>query len=120
MRAIMPMTLQQIAEALSTKAHPIDIKQAQIIRRLARDYHALRNNFEGAQDKFGWKMLKQVDQILNTCGVESIRLKMRDGEVRWCSYCNSGDTYNTTVLLWNGKAWIGCWGDLAEKYEDAC
>jgi len=105
MRTIASMKLTEISSLLSTKANPIDIKQAQQIRARAREYGS---NMIG--------VLRFADDILKTCGLESFRVKVA-GVWRWVTYLNAGDTYNTTLLLYRGKIYIGCWGDLAEKYE---
>lgn len=32
------------------------------------------------------------------------------------TYLNTGDTYSATLIARNGRVYIGCWGDLAEKF----
>ena len=44
-------------------------------------------------------------------GVEAF--STRDG---WCDYLNTGDTYSITLLRFNGRYRVACWGDIAEKY----
>ena len=58
-------------------------------------------------------VLSAIDEVIETHGVESIRLHRGGGAVH---YCNSGDTYNTTVLYQGGKLRVGNWGYYVEKY----
>jgi len=51
-----------------------------------------------------------LDEVLNTCGVESLRLK--NGQ--FADYLNTGDTYASTIIFVKGRYCIGCWGDLVE------
>lgn len=116
MRVITAMTLKEIIECLSTKAQPLSLPEAQHLRALAREVQ--RSNW---LENFGQRsrsVLEYADKILNTCGIESFRIKVQ-GRVRQVTYCNAGDTYATTVLYYNNKYWAGCWGDLAERYEQS-
>lgn len=61
--------------------------------------------------------LHAIDELLRTHGVEGWPdpKDMRHG----VSYCNTGDTYATTIALihdGDGRRWyLGSWGDLAER-----
>ena len=34
----------------------------------------------------------------------------------WCMYLNSGDTYNLTLVRFNGSYRVTSWGDIAERH----
>jgi hypothetical protein len=75
--------------------------------------------------------MRQIDAILDTCGVESIHLNMgfeieglREEDTRdkyWWDcvllYCNTGETYQTTILydVNRDRFLIGSWGDWYER-----
>jgi hypothetical protein len=69
---------------------------------------------------------KRIDELLNNHGIESARFKVK-GKVRTLYYSNVGDAYKPTVMRWEWKdglskhvVWlVGCWGDIAEKYQEA-
>ena len=57
------------------------------------------------------KYMEKINNIIGTFGVESCFPEIPD-----LYYCNSGDTYNITILHYKGKLYIGDWGSVAEKY----
>ena len=57
------------------------------------------------------KYMEKINDIIGTFGVESCFPEIPD-----LYYCNSGDTYNITILYYKGKLYIGDWGSVAEKY----
>jgi hypothetical protein len=72
-----------------------------------------------------WKQrLEAIDKFLGTSGTEAIRGEWQNGY--WCdivaSYCNTGETYDLTVLHVRGDGWnpagrfiVTSWGDWVEK-----
>ncbi len=67
------------------------------------------------------KTLSRIDKILETCGVEYLednRDKGNFSENYGILYCNTGDTYATTILYDydRGNYYISCWGDIVERY----
>jgi hypothetical protein len=54
-----------------------------------------------------------VDHTIGTYGVEYLGTSRRTGE--HIEYCNSGDTYDTTILFFGPHLRVGCWGDLVER-----
>ncbi|ALT58079.1 hypothetical protein FDG94_gp087 [Pseudomonas phage SM1] len=54
-----------------------------------------------------------IDRLLDTCGVEYLGQYKRSGE--HVHYCNAGDPYVTTVMFFDQRLVIGCWGDLVER-----
>ena len=74
-----------------------------------------------------WKeRMPEIDKLLGLSGVESIHGEWQNGY--WCnvvaSYCNTGDTYATTVVHVRGDTWdeSGCflvcsWGSWLEQNE---
>jgi hypothetical protein len=72
------------------------------------------------------KRMDKINELLDLHGVEAIRGEWQNGY--WCdivaTYCNSGDTYNMTVLHVRGDGWdesgkffVGNWGDWFERNE---
>lgn len=55
-----------------------------------------------------------IDRILNTHGVEYIP-QGHNAKSPAITYCNTGDTYGTTILYVNGRYRVGCWGDIVER-----
>jgi len=77
--------------------------------------------------KVNWKIrLEVINELLGLYGTEGISGDWQNGY--WCnivaSYCNTGETYNLTVMHIRGDGWwneqgkfIVCsWGDWVEKY----
>lgn len=62
--------------------------------------------------------LYAIDEVLGTCGIDGF-CDQETGR-RGLSYCNTGDTYAPTVLLYypSGAFDLGCWGDVAERHPD--
>lgn len=58
--------------------------------------------------------LEKIDAILGTHGVEFIEAGSGSRSPS-ITYCNTGDTYDQTVLWVNGRFQIGCWGDIVER-----
>jgi hypothetical protein len=83
----------------------IDIQTAKKIR--VEMENSTRRNYHAA--------LEAIDELLGTHGVEGFN---------GVSYCNTGESYNTTVLyIRHNKSYgpcngfsIGSWGDLVERY----
>jgi hypothetical protein len=69
--------------------------------------------------------LEKIDKLIGTHGVEGIfewrtggtvdALNYREEDVIDIQYCNTGDTYGSTILYWKGKFRIGDWGHIAER-----
>lgn len=55
----------------------------------------------------------QIDKVLRTFGVEYLGQHKRNGEHVY--YCNTGDTYTSTVMFSGLRMFVACWGDLVEK-----
>lgn len=58
--------------------------------------------------------MRAIDRILRTCGVEYIP-KGHNRRSPAIYYCNTGDTYDTTIMKINGRFRVGCWGDIVER-----
>ena len=52
-----------------------------------------------------------LDALAGTHGVEAF-----DTRLGVCWHLNAGDTYTTTLLHFQGRYRIGCWGDIAERH----
>lgn len=55
-----------------------------------------------------------IDARLDTHGVEHIP-QGHNRKSPAITYCNTGDTYGTTVLYVNGRYRVGSWGDIVER-----
>ena len=71
--------------------------------------------------------LEAINKLLETYGVEAIRGEWQNGY--WCDivacYCNTGDTYDLTVLQVRGETSfdnsrfiVSSWGDWVERNQD--
>lgn len=62
-----------------------------------------------------YTILRCMDKILDTCGVEYLNSRNRDRP--GIEYCNTDDPYAATVMYdWESKAWrIASWGDVVES-----
>lgn len=60
-------------------------------------------------------ILCAVDEVLNTCGVETIRKGTRP----LLDYCNTGESYNATIgyRYDSDNFCITSWGDFVENYQ---
>lgn len=78
------------------------------------DATRIRRIMEGPGKVDGLTRMERIDRILETCGVERIPHghNQRSPAI---TYCNTGDTYNTTIMKINGRFVIGCWGDYVER-----
>lgn len=79
--------------------------------------------------KVPWReRLEAIDKLLGTYGTEAIRGSWQNGY--WCdvvaAYCNTGDTYDLTVIhargetSWDeqGRFFVGSWGDFVEANSE--
>lgn len=66
--------------------------------------------------KLAWQAMRAIDRILGTYGVESIP-RGRNSKSPAIIYCNTGETYGTTILCTGGTYhfWVGSWGDVVER-----
>ena len=58
--------------------------------------------------------MSAIDEVLGTYGVEYIP-EGHNAKSPAILYCNTGDTYDETIMLINGRFVIGCWGDIVER-----
>lgn len=86
-------------------------KEKELINICTKDsYKNYRDGYEHKSFAIT-KYMKKIDEIIGTFGVENLFPEIPD-----LFYCNAGDTYSTTILCYKDKLYIGCWGDIAEKY----
>lgn len=57
--------------------------------------------------------MQLLDIVLNGYGMEGFKV-INHG---YCDYINFGDTYDTTIIYFKNRFSVGCWGDIAERYE---
>lgn len=62
----------------------------------------------------GRHAMRVIDEILGTHGVEYIPAG-HNAKSPGINYCNTGDSYGTTVLLVRGKFRVGSWADIVER-----
>lgn len=58
--------------------------------------------------------MENINEILGLCGVECIP-EGHNSKSPAIEYCNTGDTYDPTMMFINGSFRIGCWGDIVER-----
>lgn len=97
---------QRLMEALK-----IDRSAAQSIREII---HTERKAVD-ALEKIG------LAEYFPTYGLEELMIDPFALPSEWrtnliATYLNTGDTYSATLLARNESIFVGCWGDLAERY----
>ena len=85
-----------------------------------------RSTFPGFEGTRAWRnscynppsvhelKMSMADELCETCGVEYIP-HGHNAKSPAIEYCNSGDTYTTTLMFVNGRYRVGCWGDIVER-----
>jgi len=58
--------------------------------------------------------LSCLNELGNFHGVEGFSTKKG-----LCLYLNAGDTYTPTLVLFQGRYKVSCWGDIAEKFSSS-
>lgn len=103
------------AEDLKKEFRDIDDATARAIVKLANGAHGNREADAAMQE---------INDLLGTYGVEAIEMEDAEGVPSYfhnsvAIYCNSGDTYNTTVLYDTvNRTWhLMSYGDFVEDYE---
>lgn len=56
-------------------------------------------------------IMHACDIVLENFGVEAFQTRRG-----WCEYSNAGDTYTGTLVYFQGRYRVCCWGDIAERY----
>ena len=79
-----------------------------------KDALKIREIMQGPGTVDGQTRMERIDEVLHTFGVEFIP-KGHTSKSPAIAYCNSGDTYDWTVLKVNGQFRVGCWGDIVER-----
>lgn len=103
------------AEDLRKEFRDIDDATARAVVKLANGAHGNREADAAMQE---------INDLLGTYGVEAIEMEDAEGVPSYfhnsvAIYCNSGDTYNTTVLYDTvNRTWhLMSYGDFVEEYE---
>ena len=86
----------------------VTLKQAVAIR------HAMYQHMHSIPSESGMDVMHRINEIIGAEGVEYIP-QGKNKRSPAITYVNMGDTYNTTVLLVNGRFRIGAWGDIVER-----
>jgi len=86
-------------------------KERELINICTKDNYVNYLNSPSEDDSFGiTRYLEKINILLNTYGVESCY-----PDIPSLYYCNAGNSYNTTILHYKGKLYIGDWGSIVEK-----
>ena len=87
-----------------------ETKEKELIEICTKDSYT--NYLEpGTHESFTIEIyMNKIDKVLNTYGVES-----GYPEIPSLEYCNTGEMYNTTILHYKGKLYIGNVGSIMEK-----
>jgi len=77
---------------------------------------AIRAIMAGPLETEQGNRMERIDIVLGTHGVEYIERGSNERSPAFY-YCNTGDTYNVTVLRFplTGLFRVGCWGDIVER-----
>lgn len=83
------------------------------------DDNERRLTFWNVSKKTAQDLLFDIDRILGNFGVEYLYDQENPElfEDITVYYSNSGDTYNWTIIYYNGSFYIGDWGSLLEYLE---
>lgn len=83
------------------------------------DDNERRLTFWNVSKKTAQDLLFDIDRILGNFGVEDLYDQENPQlfENVTIYYSNSGDTYNWTIIYYNGSFYIGDWGSLLEYLE---
>jgi hypothetical protein len=111
LKSLLDVFAHQLGEArimiargiMKGKIHPLAIKKTE---EWVRSCHNRPSFHEMKMDA--------LNNVLMMHGVEDL-VSTNYGHV--CEYLNSGDTYNTTILYYNGRYHLGDWGSLVESME---
>lgn len=76
------------------------------LKRSWEEFHTLGHHPSHAQVEY----MSLINKAVDGHGVESLH-----PGIEFVQYVNMGDPYVTTLLLWQGKLYLGCWGDLGGK-----
>jgi hypothetical protein len=94
----------------------LDRSTAKTVRRIME--------FVSQGDRRPYHALQEIDTILCTSGVEGFKLSAMNGTGVSVCYCNTGETYRTTVCyVWSNHRYITTgfkvcsWGNLIETCE---
>ena len=87
-----------------------ETKEKELIEICTKDSYT--NYLEpGTHESFTIEIyMNKIDKVLNTYGVES-----GYPDIPSLEYCNIGEMYNTTILHYKGKLYIGDVGSIMEK-----
>lgn len=97
-------------EAKRVRAVWRDMTREQLLEEFPRVAEYARQCFNPPDTRILRRMA--VDSVIETYGVEYLGVHRRTGAHIY--YCNTGDTYATTVLFSGAHLRVGCWGDLVE------
>jgi len=134
-------TIAPSIKTLTSSLKDVDTVKAKLIRKLIKADREGLLELAGTLDKFNrdihWQRFNYInhptadlraellDSVLETYGVEYL-FKGSDGlrcdpegcqDQPICTYLNTGDTYAPTLLQYRGRWQVGCWGDIAERYQ---
>lgn len=100
---------------MKTERYP-SIKTLMQIKDVTReDATAIRAIMAGpGKDANGATRLQRIDAVLRTFGVEHTP-RGHNKKSPAIHFCNTGDTYATTVMKVRGRFVVGCWGDIVER-----
>ncbi len=74
----------------------------------------IRAIMEGPRKTVDGTRMERIDMVLGTYGVEYIP-EGHNSKSPPIVYCNTGESYGTTILRVNGQFTVGCWGDIVER-----
>jgi hypothetical protein len=78
------------------------------------------NGFLGGDMKLA--KLCTIDKLLGNHGVEFVRFECarHEGTYEGFEFSNTGDSYATTLILYEGKFYVTGWADMLEWHEKRC
>lgn len=101
--------LTALKEATAKHAHPLTYDPVAVAAEIRRLHKAGKPR----------AALAYYDTTVGNHGIEGLILRIPgvfSRVAREWLYSNTGETYDTTLILSRGSLWLGCWGDIAERY----
>jgi hypothetical protein len=109
-------TLTEIANVNSDTARKVRAAWRTLTRdQLIDQFPRVREYVSSCFNPPGTRLLRRmaIDSLIETHGVEYLGTHRRSGDHVY--YCNSGDTYDATIVFSGDCLRVACYGDLIER-----
>lgn len=110
------LALQEIGNVTQDIAEKVRSAWRTLTReQLIEQYPCARERVRECFHPPGTRELRRVaiNSLIETHGIEYLGTARSNGEPVY--YCNSGDTYDATVIFCGDSLRVACWGDMVER-----